>query len=70
MVSEDMVTNKIGQSVAATTILIGTVDSELDYWTSYQRDVMRAARLTDELRDLRARADAENFNKEYTQTDL
>ncbi len=55
MVNEEQPASKIGQSVIGTSLLIGIVDSELDYWTSHQKDVQRAAKLTDELRELKAR---------------
>ena len=54
-VNEEQPYARIGQHVTSTSFLIGIVDTELDYWTSHQRDVQRAAKLTDELRELKAR---------------
>lgn len=59
MVNEEMPFARLGQSVAATSYAFGFVDSELDYWNSHQKDMMRAAKLTEELREIKMRLDAE-----------
>lgn len=55
MVNEEQPYARIGQAVQQTSLMIGATDGELDYWNSHQRDMMRAAKLTSEIREIRRR---------------
>jgi hypothetical protein len=55
MIMDEQPFARLAQSVLATSHQFGIVDTELDYWNSHQKDLMRAAKLTDELREIKAR---------------